>query len=762
MKRKALLALLSVVALIIGFIPSISLAPQAQAADAAAFNPGNLISNAVFFDGSAMDASAVQNFLNSRVPNCRSGYVCLKSYVQATPSISRDSYCSAYVGSGSETAASIITKVAQACNISPKVLLVLLEKEQSLITDTWPVDYQYRNATGFACPDTAPCDPSFNGFFYQVYYAARQFQKYAATPNSWNFKAGQTNQIRFNPNAACGSSAVYIQNQATAGLYIYTPYQPNAAALSNLYGTGDSCSAYGNRNFWRIFTDWFGSTTGSTLMRSVENSTVFLVTSAGKYPIGSWEIVDVYSPLGQISYVSQAYLDRLPTNQLASRIARGPDGSIYFLDSGIKLPFASCALVADYGGSCSSTGYVQLDDAQVAAFRTGPLMGSVLGTTSGIKYYINDGKKAEVLDQASVSAAGITAGTYNVLSDNSVASLGLIAPVFRNEVIVSERGTSRFALLVGGQDYPISSDDAAAMGISSRSVGSLTSASLALIPSAPTSFKGALVATGTSSPVSVLSLGGRVTLNQNAPTSRQQPVAVSQSFIDGFRLDGQISQGSFLKAPDNGSIYIVMPSDIRPISSWETLTFISDSPSWMSVGSNVVFNFAWGPVALTGGNLYRTADEGTVYLINGLSGRIAFSVFDFPFESGFTKFSYTSNERLNAYPLTFPYLTYGLKCGSTSYITSNGEARLLAPGMEALFPSPFTFVELDSFTCRKLKIGAPASAFIRTPDGTIYKLEGGQKRPIGSIARFNEISNGSSIMSVSNRFANHLPTGTPA
>jgi len=27
-----------------------------------------------------------------------------------------------------------------------------------------------------------------------------------------------------------------------------------------LYGTGDICSAYGNRNFWRDFNNWFGST----------------------------------------------------------------------------------------------------------------------------------------------------------------------------------------------------------------------------------------------------------------------------------------------------------------------------------------------------------------------------------------------------------------------------------------------------------------------------------------------------------------------
>jgi len=55
-----------------------------------------------------------------------------------------------------------------------------------------------------------------------------------------------------------------LQNQATAGLYNYTPYQPNQAALNNLYGSGDACSAYGNRNFWRIYIDWFGSPTSTT------------------------------------------------------------------------------------------------------------------------------------------------------------------------------------------------------------------------------------------------------------------------------------------------------------------------------------------------------------------------------------------------------------------------------------------------------------------------------------------------------------------
>jgi hypothetical protein len=53
---------------------------------------------------------------------------------------------------------------------------------------------------------------------------------------------------------------VRIQNQATAALYIYTPYRPNQAALNAGWGTGDSCSSYGNRNFYNFYTLWFGST----------------------------------------------------------------------------------------------------------------------------------------------------------------------------------------------------------------------------------------------------------------------------------------------------------------------------------------------------------------------------------------------------------------------------------------------------------------------------------------------------------------------
>jgi hypothetical protein len=248
------------VSLLVALPATVSTTASAEAANAADFNAGNIIDDAVFYDSSAMDAGAIQAFLNQQVRSCRAGFTCLKDYRQNTDNRPADRYCNGYGGAGNESAATIIDKVARSCGISQKVLLVLLQKEQGLVTDTAPSAWSYSAATGQGCPDTAACDSSTAGFFYQVYYAARQYEIYRLNPTWWGYQAGRWNNILYHPHNPCGTQRVFIENQATAGLYIYTPYVPNASALSNLYGTGDSCASYGNRNFWRIFTDWFGST----------------------------------------------------------------------------------------------------------------------------------------------------------------------------------------------------------------------------------------------------------------------------------------------------------------------------------------------------------------------------------------------------------------------------------------------------------------------------------------------------------------------
>jgi putative cell wall-binding protein len=239
---------------------------EAQAAVAGVnggdFNAGNLISDANFYAGSTWSESDVQSFLNQKVPTCRDkDHTCLKDYTQTTRTMPANVNCAAYAGAANERAARIIAKVGAACGISQKVLLVLLQKEQSLVTDTWPTPDQYRKATGYACPDTSTCDAEFNGFFNQVYHAARQYKLYGTSSTFTWFPVGKTTNIAYSPKGSCGEAPVTIWNKATAALYYYTPFQPNAAAMKDLHGDGDTCSAYGNRNFWTIYTGWFGSTT---------------------------------------------------------------------------------------------------------------------------------------------------------------------------------------------------------------------------------------------------------------------------------------------------------------------------------------------------------------------------------------------------------------------------------------------------------------------------------------------------------------------
>ncbi|OLT55466.1 hypothetical protein BJF88_06305 [Cellulosimicrobium sp. CUA-896] len=234
-------------------------------AAATAFDPGNIISDAVFYDATSMTAAQVASFIQAEGAGCRatSGNTCLKDYRESTPTRAASSLCPGpYAGGSNETAAAIISKVALACGINPQVLLVTLQKEQGLVTasDGRP-PRTYSRALGFGCPDNTGgvCNPEYAGFANQVYSAARQLQRYAAYPTSYAHRAGAINQVRFHPDASCGTSSVHIENQATASLYNYTPYQPNAAALAAGYGTGDACSSYGNRNFHLYFTRWFGS-----------------------------------------------------------------------------------------------------------------------------------------------------------------------------------------------------------------------------------------------------------------------------------------------------------------------------------------------------------------------------------------------------------------------------------------------------------------------------------------------------------------------
>ena len=757
--RLRALIVISVAALVAPVLVALAPTGPAEAATAGAFNPGNIISDSLFYDGGAMSGDQVEGFLQGKVPRCSSGYTCLEDDTQATPNMAASSYCpGGYAGSGSERAADIIAKVGAACNISQRVLLVLLEKEQSLVTLSNPGSGRYTSATGFGCPDTAPCDPSVGGFFYQVYYAARQFQNYAQNPTRWNYQPGRVNNIPYSP-LNCGSAPVYIQNKATAGLYIYTPYQPNAAALANLYGGGDACSSYGNRNFWRLFTDWFGPTTAaSTLLRTIANATLYVVSGDVKYPIASGSVWTAYSVLGPVGYVSQQYLDGLTAGHLAGRTIRDTGGTIYFIDSGIKLPLTSCSQAADYGASCADTGYVQLSDIQSSAFSTGPALSNVLGTVEGARYYIHAGTKAEILDDQSQTVGGIPIG-MNVLTENAVADLPLVAPIVRDGVYAVARGTSSYSLLSLGTAYQVAAGDETAFGVSTRTAGSLWPASLALLPQGGSALTGYVSSGGIESQISST---GRSTVAEGAVPASGAAVPVSAGYLAGYPVQGQIGSGSFIKSPTSGSVYVIMPTDVRPISSWESLLALtpSSNPSIQIVPQSYIASLTMGPTALTAGTLVRSPQNATVYYINGVTNRIALSSFIFTTEAGFSNLQFVPQALIDGYPLAPQLMTFGFSCGTDSYVAAGGSLHKVSSD---LLPSyPLTYVPLDQFSCQQAKVGIDATSFIRTADGSIYQIVASQKRPISTMARFAQLAGTATYITVAAQFAAAYPTGPAA
>lgn len=236
----------------------------------AGFDPGMIISDESFYDPDALSGTAIATFLTNANPNCLAnpddGTPCLKDYRGSIPEMPATAYCSAVAARTDASAAEMVAEVSRACGINPQVLIVLLQKEQGFVTasGTALTPTKYARATGAGCPDFTSCDGSLADFFRQVYGAGEKFRKYRALPAGYNVQAGRTNTIQYHPEPTCGSATVYIENQATAGLYTYTPYAPNAEAIAVGTGAGDLCSAYGNRNFYYHMQRWFPQALGGS------------------------------------------------------------------------------------------------------------------------------------------------------------------------------------------------------------------------------------------------------------------------------------------------------------------------------------------------------------------------------------------------------------------------------------------------------------------------------------------------------------------
>ncbi|CAN5280198.1 hypothetical protein BH09ACT5_BH09ACT5_14310 [soil metagenome] len=733
------IAMLAAAVLAGSLLPALAIAPApADAAVGSDFNPGNIISDAVFYDSGAMSAAQIQAFIDAREV-CAAGYTCLEDYRQDTWTRPADAQCGQYNGVPAQRASDIIWNVAQACGVNPQVLLVLLEKEQSLVSSSAPSSTRFERATGYACPDTAPCDAQFFGFYNQVYKAAWQYERYRLNPGSYNYRAGRVNTILWNPNTACGSSQVYIENQATAGLYIYTPYQPNQAALNNMYGTGDDCSSYGNRNFFRIFTDWFGSTGSSgSFMKTADDPTIYLVSGTYKYPVPNGEILQAYLALGPWTFVSAARLAEFTTGiPLGQLIRDSSTGEIFYSDRGVNHHVLTCDQLIDWATSCSK--YIDLTPNQIRRLTRGNDLGMfALSASSGAVFYVKNGTKRWIHSgEDMVALAGSGDSSFITLGPTALATLAdgpdYVSP---GTVIRPLDGSATYlatstALLpvdppqLGAEFTAKPVVDVSPLTVTSGTVGS----PLALVVTCGTNYYAASA--------------GKLWRLQAGSSFGLPVTALDTATCAALAKSSQSVSGAlFLRSPSGAIYYISKGKKLHQTSMDAVLAKNGGTvPVWLTVSDAVLGRIPDGADILAPGTLVKSPNAAEVAFVDG-SRRIPIDLFETAYEFGASGYTVVPDATLAAYPSTGALLTVVVTCGADYYIAGGGTITRIATNSSSGLP----VTALDPTTCAVLTkspntVSGPL--FVRSnTSGAIYYVTGGKKQHMTSGADIDAITGG--------------------
>ncbi|MFM6966768.1 MAG: LysM peptidoglycan-binding domain-containing protein [Rhodoluna sp.] len=742
---------------------------SASAADASRFDPGLIISDSVFYDFGTMKVADIQRFLESKVPVCKAKVgdpTCLRNYVDdELDKPGEDGKCLPMAAKPSQTAAQIIYDIAHACSINPRVLLVVLQKEQGLVQSVNPTPYMYKAAMGFGCPDSDPaiCGKVHSGLFNQLYKAAGQLQWYGDPRGSFTYlKVGRTSNIRYSPTSSCGTKPVLIKSIATTALYYYTPYTPNDAALKNLYGSGDSCSAYGNRNFWRFYTDWFGSTLGGGFLLKSASSGTYLIVDNNKYLVTDPDLLAAVSPLGPVGTISQDYLNTFADAGTLSRVVKSVTGQYYFVDGGKKYSFSSCDLVSQFGLDCAAA--VQLTASQLAALANGGSMTTYISGDESATYLIEDGAKHEILDLPSVQAALITLPALNNVKVTAFKYLPWGNPIAKNNSLFINRTTGTKSLIVSGKYYEINKRTSTDIDFSqwfSNSSGTLSADGVSAINS-QTPVR--TIDTNSSGQAYLLGPLGKRKINSVETITSLAPTVADGIFeVIPNTAEAPLVAPALMRATGDSMVYLVRSGQRRlTIAAADRLKFGLASATAEVVSPSAYDQIALAEPVIAPGAFVKANNSNTTYLIDGFNRALQVSSDAQAKTLGLTKPRVLKPDYLKGYNKKANADGVKFGCGTSILIPIAGKFHSIDVVDASAYPGALT--NLDALTCAQLPMAeTQLGRFIRTPDKAIWLVAGGKKRLIATTTQYLELKGERfPLLAVDEAFSSRLPVGVKA
>lgn len=400
---------------------------------AADFNPHLIITDNDLTAYQAMTTQDIQDFLDTQ----KSGIATMK-FIDADGS--------------SRSAAEIIVSAANEERISPRYMLVVLQKEQSLISTKNPTQKQLDWATGYGvCDSCSMDDPSiqkFRGFATQVRRSAGVMRYYYDNAQfTWIKRAGQQYPI--------DNITVTPQSAATAFLYTYTPH------------------VNGNKNFWRLWSQWFTKFyPDGSVIKAVGDSTVYLIQDGKRRPFLTKAAFASRYSADSILNVETTDLASYPQGTNISipnySIVRGGSSSMLFmLIDNIKHPIASESVLKTIG---YNPGEIEdVTDDELSGYTSGtfittaslyPLGAVIQEKKSKQLYYVKNGVRY-VIPSAEVAKINFPTKKIIVLDLKQIAKFEFDPTKvvsFRDGTLLSMKGSSDVYVASNGKLRLISNE----------------------------------------------------------------------------------------------------------------------------------------------------------------------------------------------------------------------------------------------------------------------------------------------------------------
>jgi hypothetical protein len=423
---------------------SLSLAISAHFANAQTvvdpnFNPNNIISDNDLLDARSMTLPQIQNFLQSKNSYLANYISPNNNGVMKTAAeiiydaTNRNFDCDGVTLSDTPTEDEKRLKCKTITTVSPKFILVLLQKEASLIEDTSPLQARLDWAAGYGCPDNWTCNPYYKGFGKQVNSASLQFLAYMQEQEKYKYQAGKAYTFT-NPYGTISNAPMTVvpENKATAALYNYTPHVFN-----------------GNYNVYKLYDRYFpesaflASYPDGSVLKVDGDSGVWLIEKGQKRLFLNYSsFISRFSPQ-QIVTVSSDVISGYPLGDGIRfsnySLVQTPDKKIYMLVGSEKRQFDSLTSFKAIGfnvaeiETASSTELANYSDGKTITATSAYVTGALLqdSKTGGV-FYVENNTKAPLLDKILLTTRFKDKKIVKV-SNTILAKYTTVAPALFNE-----------------------------------------------------------------------------------------------------------------------------------------------------------------------------------------------------------------------------------------------------------------------------------------------------------------------------------------